>query len=303
MSLGPSLSPSAAIGAVGATGDSLFPYSRWNAALATLRAEYQRQPPFPHAHLSQFLEARVADRLIDEFVDPHHGPWVQYKHYNENHLGMFHRDAFPPVIRQVFDELNSPSFVAWLSELTGIPRLIADPSLEGGGLHLSEAGSFLHIHADFTRHHHHTNWRRRVNVIVYLNRSWQTEWGGAIELWDQAMQRPVVRIPPLFNHAIIFNTDERSYHGFPDPLTCPPGVMRRSLALYYYTADADVTANARSTNYRPRPGDGLRKSALIWADRQLVDVYSRVKSTLHLSDDFASRALGFLHQRKKTTRR
>ena len=72
----------------------------------------------------------------------------------------------------VVDELNSAAFVAWLSELTGIPDLIADPSLEGGGLHQSGTGGFLNVHADFTTHRHQKHWRRRVNVIVYLNPHW-----------------------------------------------------------------------------------------------------------------------------------
>jgi hypothetical protein len=68
----------------------------------------------------------------------------------------------------VADELNSPEFVEWLSELTGIPGLIADTDLEGGGLHQSGRGGFLNIHADFTMHHYHKHWRRRVNLILYL---------------------------------------------------------------------------------------------------------------------------------------
>ena len=33
----------------------------------------------------------------------------------------------------------------------------------------------------------------------------------------------------------IFSTTSNSYHGHPDPLTCPEGRSRRSFALYYYT--------------------------------------------------------------------
>src|SRR5262249_54011008 len=141
--------------------------------------------------------------------------------------------------------------------------------------------------------------RRRVNVIVYLNRGWHPEWGGSIELWDRDMRRPVVRVPPLANHAVIFNTDEASYHGFADPLRCPPGVTRKSLATYYYTVDADRLGQARSTNYQARPGDGPGRAALIWADKKLVDLYSRAKTTFGLSDDFASRTLGLLDRWKR----
>ncbi len=84
---------------------------------------------------------------------------------------------------------------------------------------------------------------------------WQAEWGGAIELWDVQMKIGVAKYPPLFNQVLIFNTDEKSLHGFPEPLTCPENVSRKSLALYYYTLEQNEKSTARSTNYS-RPSEG-----------------------------------------------
>jgi 2-oxoglutarate-Fe(II)-dependent oxygenase superfamily protein len=268
----------------------LFPYRRWQAALPVLTRRYSREEPFPYAHLVEFFDRDVANRIADEFPSCTSDQWVHWKHYNENKLGLTKRALFPPFLGQIVDELNSDSFLGWLSALTGIDRLVADPELDGGGLHQSGAGGFLNIHTDFSTHHHHPTWRRRVNLIVYLNRLWEESWGGAIELWDRDMRRSVVTIPPLFNHAIIFNTEQPSHHGFPEPLRCPEGVTRRSLALYYYTV-ATTPQVARSTDYRSRPGDPLSHRALIWADKKIVHLYSRAKSRLGLSDDFASAAL------------
>jgi len=188
--------------------------------------------------------------------------------------------------------------LAWLSELTGIEGLVSDDTLEGGGLHQSPRGGFLNVHADFTMHHHHKNWRRRINLILYLNEGWQEEWGGSIELWDREMKRCEARVAPLLNHALIFNTDQHSFHGFPDRLSCPEGVSRKSLALYYYTPEVNVKTAGKSTNYRARPSDGRLEAALIWADKQAVNLYSRVKETFGLSDDLASRVLGLLSRKK-----
>lgn len=57
--------------------------------------------------------------------------------------------------------------------------------------------------------------------------------------------------------------------------------------------------NPRSTNYRARPEDAKSKAALIWADKQAVSVYSKIKSRLGLSDDFASRLLGLFSRSKE----
>jgi len=273
----------------------LFPYSRWHSLLPSLARSYCGRRPFPHVHLVEFFEPGVAARIADEFPSETSQEWVHWKHFNENKLGLTKRALFPPFIGQVVDELNAPPFVAWLSRLTGIEGLVADPSLDGGGLHQSGCGGFLNVHTDFTTHHHQPTWRRRVNLILYLNRNWNDAWGGAIELWDRDMRGCVVQIPPLFNHAVIFNTDQPSYHGFPEPLRCPAGVTRRSLALYYYTVEKTAPV-ARSTDYRPRPADGFGTRAMIWADKKILHLYSRVKSRLGLSDDFASATLRLLHQ-------
>lgn len=278
--------------------EPLFPCWKRDSEVAALAREYRQNEPFPHIHLPDFLDPLTAQAIADEFPSPNTAAWTQYKHHNENKMGMAKRELFPPGLRAVAHELNSLEFVAWLSQLTGIPGLIADPSLEGGGLHQSARGGFLNVHTDFSNHHYQKNWRRRVNVIVYLNPGWQESWGGAIEFWEPSMRRCAAKYPPLLNHTVIFTTDERSLHGFADPLLCPEDVTRKSLAFYYYTVDDHAKAAAHSTDYRPRPGDGWKESSLIWLDKKAVDLYSRAKARLGFSDEFASKVLGFLSRKK-----
>jgi len=281
-----------------AASEKVFPYSKWNARVAELAGVYRENQPFPHIHLAEFLEPETALSIAAEFPAADTNAWTQYKHHNENKSGLAKRELFPPRLGAVADELNSPDFVAWLSILTGIPGLIPDPSLEGGGLHQSTQAGFLNVHTDFSMHHYKKNWRRRVNVICYLNPGWNEEWGGAIEFWERSMQRCAAKYPPLLNHAVIFTTDERSLHGFPDPLTCPAGVSRKSLAFYYYTVEEHAVVSPHSTDYHARPTDGWKEAALIWLDKKAVDIYSRAKARLGFSDEFASKVLGFLSGKK-----
>ncbi len=279
----------------------LFPYERWAPPLPTLARQYRDNKPCPHILLRDFLDREVAMEMAQQFPQASTDAWTQYKHANENKLGMAKRQLFPPTLGSVTDELNSPEFVAWISKLTGIPDLMADPMLEGGGLHQSGRGGYLNVHTDFSMHHFHRNWRRRVNLILYLNPAWQEEWGGSIELWerkDGKMARYAAKYLPLLNHALIFTTDERSLHGFPDPLTCPEGESRKSLALYYYTVEQAGKVVGHSTDYFARPQDGLGKSAMIWLDKKAVDLYSRAKARFGFSDEFASKVLGFLSGKK-----
>ena len=129
-----------------------------------------------------------------------------------------------------------------------------DWSMDGGGLHQTLRGGHLNIHADFTTHHDHDNWARRVNILLYLNEEWNTdEWGGQLELWDPQMTACQAKVTPAGNRMLVFTTTFDSFHGHPDPLTCPEDVARRSMALYYFTEEEKAVR--RSTNYQARPDE------------------------------------------------
>lgn len=280
-----------------APSDSLLRGDLWQSAGA-LSKSYRQNAPIPHIEIAEFLAPAVARSAADEFPRPDARFWTHYKHYNEQKVGLTKKEMFPPALRQLADELNSPRFVSWLSELTGIHGLVADPDLHGGGLHQCGRGGFLNLHTDFSTHYYNRNWRRRVNLILYLNPDWEASWGGALEFWDRKLRACVAKYAPLLNHAVIFNTDNNALHGFPDRLQCPENVSRKSVAFYYYTSEEKSLAAARPTDYQARPGDGLTKRGFIWLDKTAVGLYSRTKAKLGFSDDFVSRILGVTSRRK-----
>src|SRR5215471_16759426 len=182
---------------------TLFPYRRWQTLLPELAVQYKAAAPYPHIRLVHFLDEEVVAKIAEEFPKPQEAKWTHYSHFNEKKLGNPNRAEFPRNIGELIDELNSSSFADFLSKLTGIPRLLPDPMLEGGGMHQITRGGFLNIHADFSKHHYHLNWRRRCNLLIYLNKNWNPEWGGALELWDKTMSNCVQRVDPEYNHALI----------------------------------------------------------------------------------------------------
>ncbi len=94
----------------------------------------------------------------------------------------------------------------------------------------------------------------------------------------------------MANRVLIFTTDVDSFHGHPEPMRCPQGVTRRSLALYYFTVEEDPVV--RSTEYRAHPGDGAR-SIMIYADTRMLRVYDWAKRHLGVSDQTGSKILAF----------
>ena len=239
--------------------------------------------------IDEFLLPDMARAAEREFPQSDHGHWVNYVHANERKFANREPTTWGPILQALWSELTSPRFVQFLSRLTGIDGLITDDSLEGAGLHQTQAGGFLNIHADFTVHPHQRHWRRRANLLVYLNEEWSREYGGDLELWSRDMTRCEEVIAPIGNRAVIFTTGADTWHGHPDPLRCPPDTARRSLAIYHYTDEDDPVA--RSTEYRARPGDGA-KAILICLDKEAVRLCDWIKRRIGLSDEFTSRFLG-----------
>jgi hypothetical protein len=172
-------------------------------------------------------------------------------------------------------------------------RLRGFDSRDGGGLHQSRRGGFLNVHTDFTTNHQVPTWRRRVNLLLYLNPTWCTDWGGSLELWDPTVTTCVRSIEPRGNRIVIFTTGERAFHGHPEALRCPAEAARRSLALYYFTEEARPRRQA--TRYRSRPGDGLKRVG-IWLDRHAIAAYDVVKTRLGVTDRLASGVLRRVHE-------
>ncbi|WP_046756405.1 2OG-Fe(II) oxygenase [Kordia jejudonensis] len=276
----------------------IFDYSKRKATLTDDIQSYQSAAPYPHIILDDCLTSEAAEKALAVFPKIKDEGWIHYVHVNEKKHGLNKLELIPEFIRDgVIKELNSPEFIRYLEQLTGISNLLPDTTIEGGGIHQSENGGYLNIHADFTVHPHKKTWRRRVNVLVYLNKNWQTSYGGDLELWEKDMSKCAVKIAPIFNRIVIFNTDEDSYHGFPDPITCPADTTRKSIALYYFTEEKTGSFKRRSTNYRARPNDGF-KSVLIWLDKKLIAIYTWIKGTFGINDDFISKVLNFFRRKK-----
>ena len=112
--------------------------------------------------------------------------------------------------------------------------MIPDPYFTGGGLNATISGGLLDVHVD-GNYHDATGLNRRVNAILYLNPKWKEGWGGEFGLYDRRGEKLIKKITPLNNRLLIFDTNDYSFHGLPDPLNFPTGEVRRSIILYYYT--------------------------------------------------------------------
>ena len=201
-----------------------------------IRDDFQSRKPFRYTMFENFFRPEVSGLLYEGYPSVQDGMWDSTTYVDQKNK--FQKNNFEKgsLFNGVFQELNSPDFLSWLESVTGINDLIGDDELFGGGLHQSINGAFLNVHVDYNLHPT-TKYHRRLNVLVYMNKDWQEEYEGHLELWDLSDHKKVqlASYSPLFNRCVIFETNEISFHGHPKPLKTPPGVNRKSLATYYYT--------------------------------------------------------------------
>lgn len=224
-----------------------------------IREAYQQAKPFRHVCLDGFLEAPVAERLLAEFppFDPE---------YARNEMGQVggkavHTDLahIGPAYREFYDYMRSPAFLGAMSRMLGIPDLLFDPHMYGGGTHENLEGQELDPHIDFN-YDPVRRWHRRLNLLVYLNKEWDLGWGGGIELhsdprdWDRDQ---VTSFNCEFNRGVIFETNEHSWHGF-RRISLPEakrGLSRKCISVYLYTRQRpkEEVAPPHGTFYVQRP--------------------------------------------------
>lgn len=217
---------------------------------------YSNATPFPHIAIDDFLRPEILDAVVRDFPSWDAGQWEVMADKDQKKFAANVVSKMAPSVRRVLYFLNSREIVNFLEKLTGIEGLIPDPHYAGGGCHELRPGGFLKVHADFNWHQK-LRLDRRINLLVYLNKEWQPDFGGSLELWDATMSHKVAEYAPLFNRCVIFNTTDDSYHGNPVPVNCPPGRSRQSLAFYYYTngRPAGEVSQSHGTLFKNRPGE------------------------------------------------
>lgn len=229
----------------------------WTDSLNELQQQFASAQPFRHVQIPSFFSEAFCQQLLENF------PEFDAEHAR-NEMGQVGRKAvrsdvrnLGPVYRQLDDVLRSDDFLHAIEQITGIADLRYDPAYVGGGTHDNRSGQGLSPHVDFN-YHPLDGRHRRLNLIVYLNQTWESDWGGCLELhenpWSLHHNR-VTEVLPSLNRAILFETNEHSWHGF-QAIRQPedgPMLARRSFALYLYTdtRPEEETAIEHSTVYVP----------------------------------------------------
>lgn len=218
----------------------------WN----QVKQEFHLAKPFNHVVIDDFFFPEIADTLSSEFPDYDASDINIYKNALENKRTMNHWDKFPPTTYRVFN-IFGHDLVKEFRNLIDEENLWFDFGLNGGGWHMHGRSGNNNIHLDYSIHPK-LGMQRKLNIIVYLTKDWNPSWGGGLELWshDENINRPkdlIKIVDNKYNRAIVFDTTQNSWHGLPKFISCPEGIIRKSLAGYYVkTAPSDVDNRGRA---------------------------------------------------------
>lgn len=219
--------------------------------------------PYKHLIIDNFFSKQLIDACLSKFPPLDNEGW---EHANDTDIEVKYRTCWksefdvPDGIIGAVRILNSSLFLNGISDLMGIPKIVPDPYFTGGGLNVTTRGGLLDVHVD-GNYHDATGLNRRLNALVYLNPSWEADWGGEFGLYDETGTTCLKKIAPLHNRLVVFDSHDKSYHGLPDPINFPEGQQRRSIILYYYTKD-------------PRPDHQVlinQPHSALWKKRNFLD--------------------------------
>jgi Rps23 Pro-64 3,4-dihydroxylase Tpa1-like proline 4-hydroxylase len=234
-----------------------------------LRAEFASAKPFPYVKIDNFIDTGKAKAVVDAYpaFETALEQGRTFKTVNERKkVQISDCRKFAAPVAELNDFLASPAFLADLAYITGIPNVLADEQLAGGDIHITGPGGRLDVHVDFN-YIEDRKLHRRLNLLLYLNQSWQNTWGGQLQLWDKEVKHCEATFEPIFNRCIIFETSEISFHGVV-PVSPNAPSPRKSFATYYYTREtpAHWTGVSHSTIFKARPQEKLKGLVLMPAE-------------------------------------
>src|SRR5688572_391297 len=231
-----------------------------------LRRQFQSAEPFPFFKIDNFLREDFANEVLASFPSYEQAREVgkSFKGVNEKgKVQVTDAATFAEPVQRLNEALASQEFLDLLSYVTGMPNLLADDQLVGGGIHQTGPRGHLDVHVDFN-YIKERDLHRRLNILIYFNKDWQPDWGGNIELWDNDVKNCVQSFSPIFNRCVVFETNEISFHGV-SAVKCPPDRARKSFAAYYYTKEAPAhwTGKYHDTIFKARPDEKLKGRVLM----------------------------------------
>ena len=216
-----------------------------------------------HIVIDNYLDNDFAVLCQREILDTTTNVWDRYNNCFEQKYTYRNKNEFPTTINNLFYSLTSENFITQLNKLTGL-NLVNDNEKLYWGIHLFNNNDKLDIHVDAGRHLHN-GFVKAVTLGIYLSVDWSEKNGGHLEFWNgdkSNIDNPKIyncidKILPIFNRCIIFENNDNSWHGAPNPCICNNNEKRIFLTLSYLLTETNIlfTNERLKAYFIKRPSD------------------------------------------------
>lgn len=209
--------------------------------------------PTRHLCVDNLLPEDIAAKFYPCFPPPDR--MRRLSSFRERKFTFKQLDQVPGPLKDITFAIQAPEVVAVIGRITGMAGQVPDPRLYAGGITLMQRGDFLNPHID-NSHDGERKLYRTVNVLYYVTPGWKEDYGGSLELWDDAVKRATV-IPTLFNRLVVMETNRRSWHSV-SPVRHEG--HRCCVSNYYFSERSpEVTDYFHVTSFSARPEQTLRR--------------------------------------------
>lgn len=231
----------------------------------------------PYAHLlcDNFIKDTMFAELIqNEILGLSKSEFDRYDNPFEQKYTLRDKSRYPFLLQKLIDYFICDEFIGELSNLTG-HKLLKDESKLYYGVHIYEPGDKLDIHVD-AGVHPITGLKKQLTLGLYLSYDWQPSYGCELEIWDGdaidgsnydtvKLNTCVTKIAPLFNRLILFDCDDKSWHGNPEPMCGPDTSKRIFVTVSYMSENKESYNNHKDKAYfiaRPNDAPNIEKDRL-----------------------------------------
>jgi Rps23 Pro-64 3,4-dihydroxylase Tpa1-like proline 4-hydroxylase len=234
-----------------------------------LRAYWQASAPVRHFYLDGLLPEQWATDCYNAL--PNADTLMLRSSVKEHkHVGI-DTDHYHPLAGDILFAFHDPKVSGIVSEITGIPDLIADGSLYGSGISLMLKDDFLLPHLD-NSHDGDGQAYRVLNALYYITPGWPENNGGNLELWDKNVKERK-ELHARFNRLIMMETNTGSVHSVNKVLH--DGV-RACVSNYYFAAKpVSERGYVHKTTFFARPEDDIIKKVRLTVEGKTKNFLSK----------------------------
>jgi Rps23 Pro-64 3,4-dihydroxylase Tpa1-like proline 4-hydroxylase len=182
--------------------------------LNDLKGEFHKNTPFPHIVMDNFLSEEFYEEFNIKNNKLHQTSGKQFKTDVEKNKWISQNFDLPHKIKLIIDELNNEKWIKSLSDLSLIKDVVGTKigNTKLANYHEMRNDGYLGPHVDHADDPE-TGCPHVLNLLLYLSKEWDDEWGGSTLLFDKDGKKIIHEVKYKPNRAILFLHTPYSFHG------------------------------------------------------------------------------------------